>query len=92
MPYSIKYYPEVFSEDIPKLDEDVKSRIKNAIETKLASAPADFGLPLRRTLNGCWKLRVGDYRIVFKMQGNELHILCIGHRKEIYRQAAKRVT
>jgi len=47
--------------------------------------PEVYGRPLRHTLRGYWKLRVGDYRVVFKIKGAEVHILAIVHRKETYR-------
>lgn len=84
MPYELQYHPSVKSEDIPKLDSKMKERIKRAIETRLTVAPQDYGKPLRKTLKGYWKLRVGDYRIVFKIQTKEILILGILHRKDVY--------
>jgi mRNA interferase RelE/StbE len=49
----------------------------------LIIAPQDYGKPLRKTLSGYWKLRVGDYRIVFKIANNTILILGICHRKEV---------
>jgi mRNA interferase RelE/StbE len=84
MPYSLRYHPLVKSEDLPKIDVKTKERIKKAIETRLAIAPQNYGEPLRKTLKGYWKLRVGDYRIVFKVQAEEILILGIIHRKDVY--------
>ncbi len=47
-------------------------------------APQEFGEPLRRTLKGYWKLRVGDYRVIYKVIGITVLILRIGHRREVY--------
>ncbi len=85
MAYTISYHHLVKSEDIPKLDKTVKTRIRRAIETRLMIAPEKYGEPLRRTLKGYWKLRVGDYRLVFKVEGDEITILGIRHRREIYK-------
>ncbi len=85
MAYTISYHHLVKSEDIPKLDNTVKTRIRRAIETRLMIAPEKYGEPLRRTLKGYWKLRVGDYRLVFKVEGDEITILGIRHRREIYK-------
>jgi mRNA interferase RelE/StbE len=57
----------------------------------LATQPEVYGKPLQRTLKGYWKLRVGDYRIVFKILGNELRIYGIIHRKKVYRDIGKRI-
>jgi mRNA interferase RelE/StbE len=84
VPYSLRYHPLVKGEDLPKIDVKTKERIKKAIETRLAIAPQDYGEPLRKTLKGYWKLRVGDYRIVFKVQAEEVLILGIIHRKDVY--------
>jgi len=71
--------------------ERLKRRIKSAIESRLAVAPHQYGEPLRKTLKGYWKLRVGDYRVVFKIVENEVWILGISHRKEVYEKIEKRV-
>ncbi|HLG29755.1 MAG TPA: hypothetical protein VI387_06045 [Candidatus Brocadiales bacterium] len=65
--FEIIYHRDVKAVDIPLLDSKLKKRIRNAIETRLATAPHQYGEPLRKTLRGYWKLRVGDYRIVSKM-------------------------
>lgn len=49
------------------LSSEAKQRIRNSIESKLTLAPHQFGEPLRRTLKGYWKLRVGDYRVIYKL-------------------------
>jgi mRNA interferase RelE/StbE len=82
-PFSVVYHPEVKGRDIPKLNADVRARIRKAIETRLRVAPHEYGEPLRKTLKGYWKLRVGDYRVVFRVDADEILILSICHRKEV---------
>ena len=89
MAFELLYHPEV-QEDIARLDERFKKRIKAAIENRLAVAPHQYGEPLRKTLKGYWKLRVGDYRVVFKIAGSEVWIFGIIHRKEVYEKIGKR--
>lgn len=89
MPFELLYHPQV-QEDIERLDRRLKKRIQAAIESRLALAPHQYGEPLRKTLKGYWKLRVGDYRVVFKIAGNEVWILGIIHRKEVYERIEKR--
>lgn len=91
MPFELRYHPDVKAVDIPLLNEKLKIRIKNAIETRLATAPHQYGEPLRKTLKGYWKLRAGDYRVVFKIMENEVRIFGIIHRKDVYGQIGKRV-
>jgi len=55
------------------------------------TGPQQYGKPLRKTLKGYWKLRVGDYRIVFKIMGNAIYILGIIHRKKVYEKTGKRI-
>jgi mRNA interferase RelE/StbE len=91
MEFKIQYHPDVKSVDLPKIDTRTKSTIKRAIEQRLATQPEIFGNPLRRTLKGYWKSRVGDYRIVFDISGETVRILAIIHRKDVYQKAEKRV-
>ncbi len=91
MAFELIYHPEVKSADLPLIDARTKARIKKAVETRLATAPHQYGEPLRKTLRGYWKLRVGDYRVVFKIVGKEVRILGIMHRKKVYEAIEKRL-
>ena len=90
MPFELRYHPDVKTIDIPLLDAKLRTRIKNAIERRLTTAPHLYGEPLRKTLRGYWKLRVGDYRVVFKIVDEEVWILGIIHRKKVYAEIKKR--
>ena len=90
--YRLIYHPDVKKSDLPKIDYKNKAMIKRAIEERLASQPEVYGKPLQKTLKGYWKLRVGDFRVVFKITGEEVIILAIMHRKNIYTQVKKRTT
>jgi mRNA interferase RelE/StbE len=46
--------------------------------------PVGFGKPLRYSLKGHRRLRVGDYRIVYRIENNNVLIVAIKHRKDIY--------
>ena len=91
MPFTISYHREVVKKDIPALPAAMKARVKSAIETKLTTYPEQYALPLRRTLKGYWKLRVGDYRVIFEFDRSLIIILGIGHRKEIYNRMKNRI-
>ena len=84
MGYTIKYHPSVKTQDIPRIDNKTRNRIKNAIEARLSVEPQKYGEPLRKTLKGYWKLRVGDYRVVFRIDKKSILVLGIIHRKEVY--------
>lgn len=90
MAFKIIYHPAAKTLDIPQFDMKLQNRIKNAIETRLVVAPHQYGEPLRKTLKGYWKLRVGDYRVVYKIAGDEVWVLGIIHRKDVYKKIGKR--
>ncbi len=83
MGYTITYHPEVAS-DIAGLPKNIKIRLQRAIESRILVDPIKYGEPLRRSLQGYRKLRVGDYRIIYALKANQITILKIGHRKEVY--------
>ena len=91
MNFEIKYHPEVKKIDLPKIDLKNKAMIKNAIEERLMTNPERYGKPLRLTLKGYWKLRVGDYRVIFKVVEKRIMVFGIIHRKNVYPQVTKRV-
>ena len=82
--HEIFYHPDVLKKDLPKLSTTSKQHISKAIEMKLMLSPEEFGEPLRRTLKGYWKLRVGDYRVIYKVSNRQVIIFRIGHRREVY--------
>lgn len=85
------YHPDVKKIGLPKLDARSKTMIKRAIEERLSSRPELFGRPLRGSLKGYWKLRVGGYRIVFKLVGDKILVLAIVDRKTVYLQSERRI-
>lgn len=90
MPFELRYHPDVKSIDLPLLNAKLIIRLKNTIESRLMTAPHLYGEPLRKTLRGYWKLRVGDYRVVFKIVDEEVWVLGIIHRKRVYEEIRKR--
>lgn len=88
--YSLKYNPH-FDHDLDRLDSFWQKEVLRAIEEKLVFHPAVFGVPLRETLKGFWKLRVGDYRLVYRVQKNIVEILIVEHRSVVYWEAVKRL-
>jgi len=91
MNFKLIYHADVKKVDLPKIDMKNRSMIKKAIEERLATQPEVFGKPLQRTLKGYWKLRVGEYRVVFKIVENDILVLGIIHRKDVYQRVKKRI-
>lgn len=88
-PFAIEYLEVVVKKDIPDLPKTAKLRIKKAIEERLATNPMAFGQPLRYSLQGYRRLRVGDYRVVYCIAAHihKVQIVAIKHRKDIYSQS-----
>ncbi len=84
---NIKYHPKVKNEDIPRLGSNIAVRIENAIRNRLMVNPIKYGCYLRGTLKGYRKLRVGDWRIVYRIVDKEIRIIAIGNRKDVYKFA-----
>jgi len=90
MNFKLLYHGDAKKVDLPKIDMKNRFIIKKAIEQRLTTHPEVFGKPLQRTLKGYWKLRVGDYRVVFKITGNDILILGIVHGRDVYQRVKKR--
>lgn len=88
--FEVVYHPAVVKDDIPALSKTWKDKIRDAIEEKLTTSPDFFGKPLRRSLKGYRKLRVGDYRVVFRIQGMKVLVVAILHRSVVYDEVQKR--
>lgn len=89
--FKLSYHPLVVKDDIPKLSQEWKQKIRSAIEQRLITHPDFYGKPLRRSLKGYRKLRVGDYRVIFKIEQAKIKILIIQHRSVVYEQIYKRI-
>ena len=89
--FKILYVDKVVDEDIPNILEPWKGEIKQAIEMKLMTRPEVYSRPLRRSLKGYRKLKVGGYRIVFRVEVNKVKIFVIQHRSTVYDTAPKRL-
>lgn len=87
MKYKLKYSTQ-FSKDIKKLDITIKKQIYNYLaEIVELDNPKLKGKPLMNNLKGLWRYRVNNYRIIVKINDNELTIIAlkVGHRKEVYK-------
>ncbi len=89
--FTVVYHNLVVAEDIPALTSAWRDAIRTAIEEKLMTHPDVYGKPLRRSLKGYRKLRVGDYRAVFRISGITIFIIAILHRSVVYRQLKRRL-
>lgn len=90
MKYEIVYHHEI-PDDLANIPINIKKRIQKAIESRLLVDPINYGLPLRRSLLGHRKLRVGDYRIIYRIYNQTIIVLKIGHRKDVYPKTLSRI-
>jgi mRNA interferase RelE/StbE len=87
-PFAIVYLDRVADEDIPALPKTMRISIKRAIENRLTIDPIGLGKPLRYSFIGHRRIRVGDYRIVYRVdpKTNIVTIVFIKHRKDVYKE------
>ena len=86
--FDIEYLAKVVEDDIPSLPKVIREQVKKAIEQRLTQDPVGLGKPLRYSFVGHRRLRVGDYRIVYRIdhQKRTVIIVAIKHRKEVYQE------
>ncbi|MGA2621449.1 MAG: type II toxin-antitoxin system RelE/ParE family toxin [Thermoguttaceae bacterium] len=72
------------AEQLGRLPERIKSRVTAIIE-RLGRWPEVSGAkPLRGKLAGRYRIRTGDYRLQFRVRGDEVIIERMGHRGRFY--------
>ena len=85
MSAALQIYYTRFDTAFFKLPPPIRTRIESRIDEmglRLATFPHH-----RLTGSDRYRLRVGDYRVIytFEAAGNVIHLLAVGHRREIYR-------
>jgi mRNA interferase RelE/StbE len=83
--YIIEYNVDI-EEKLRRLSKSIREMIQKAIEKKLTVDPVAFGKPLRYSLKGYRRLRVGDYRVIYKIIEDKVLVIIIDidHRKDVY--------
>ena len=82
MAYSIKFAEIVVNGQIPAMPMLCRQKIKQAIEERLSVNPVKLGKPLRYSLFGFRRLRVGEWRIIYRINGDEVEIIKIENRRD----------
>jgi mRNA interferase RelE/StbE len=82
--YSVEFVPSA-ARALAKLDRAVQRRIARRID-QLATDPHADAVKLRRA-DDVWRVRVGDYRVLYAIKDARLVVLVIkiGHRRDVYR-------
>jgi len=70
--------------DLTKLDKQVAQRILKKIHWLSENFEKVTPEPLIGQFKGTFKLRIGDWRVIYTIESDTLVIQFIGHRKDIY--------
>jgi len=83
--YRIELAPAAWR-DLRKLPQEVLQRVRTAIDS-LAGDALPPGLIKLTGSEDVWRIRVGQYRVLYRLHTQELLIVVvrIGHRREVYR-------
>jgi len=87
MTNSVEYTSKALKQ-LKKLDRQTAAFIISYIEKKLVNCtdPRRFGKSLQENLKDKWRYRVGNYRILAKIEDDRIIIvfLEVGHRRSVY--------
>ena len=75
--WRIKIHRLVLEEDFKKISPHDQRHILNTIQKKLTLDPAAYGNPLSGGFAGYWRLRIEDYRVIYKILKEEIVVLVI---------------
>lgn len=88
MAWAIEFLPEA-ARDLKKLDRAVAARILSTLEDRIATLdnPRMIGAALTGDHAGYWRWRIGDYRVVARVEDARITILVVrvAHRRDVYR-------
>ena len=84
MAFNIKYKKSIIR-DLGRFDKKEARRILEKIEKDLSERAESYPV-LKGEFAGLRKMLVGDYRVIFTLMDNNILILRIGHRREIYKK------
>ena len=85
MAYTIQFKPLALRQ-LEKLPRDAQKRLAAKIES-LRDDPFPPGSRKMEGIPDAWRVRAGDYRIVYQVFRGRLLVLVlgVGHRKDVYR-------
>lgn len=88
MAWTVELHPDA-AKELKKLDRAVTARIVLTLETRIATLddPRTLGASLKGEHEGYWRWRIGDYRVVARIEDERIVILVVrvAHRREVYR-------
>ena len=88
MAWTIEFVPAA-AKELKKLGRTEAERILTTLEGRIAALddPRQVGEALAGNLAGLWRWRIGDYRVIARIQDERVLILVVrvAHRREVYR-------
>ena len=88
MPWAIEFVPAA-AKELKALDRAVAARIVRTLEQRIATLddPRCLGSALTGDHAGLWRWRIGDYRLIARIEDARITILIVrvAHRREVYR-------
>jgi mRNA interferase RelE/StbE len=80
-------YKRTAAKEIQKLPPQIKKRLKLKLEWFVAQDNLlEFAEPLTKSADAQYRFRVGNYRVLFDIEGSNIILLYIQHRREVYRK------
>lgn len=93
--WKIKIHKLVLMSDFKTIGVSAQKAIFKDIRKKLSLEPKSYGKPLLGELKGYWRLRVGDYRVVYKIKEDKVEVLIvkvgIRRNEEVYKNLLYRL-
>lgn len=83
--YNIEWTEDAIS-DLEKLDKQVVKRILKKVSWLANHFDAITPEGLSGKFSGCYKLRVGGWRVIYTLESNTIVIQAVAHRREIYKR------
>ena len=83
MAYRIEYDPKAVKQ-LQKLNKTVASNLLDGIEAYTDNPVLTKVKKLKTPFDGAYRLRIGDYRVVFYQEDKLMLISKIAHRKQVY--------
>ena len=82
--WQIKIHPLVLKEDFKNIDPSRQRILLKAVQKKLTLDPQAYGKPLTGEFAGYWRLRVEDYRVIYRILQDRIVVLVVkvGIRKD----------
>jgi len=81
--YKIEYDPKAVKQ-LQKLNKSIASAILDGIEEFASNPIVTKTKKLRTPFDGAYRLRIGDYRVIFYQEDDLMLISKIAHRKQVY--------